>query len=138
VLWFEKDLLGWCRGNALVFLTDLNLSRLREWRSSWELGALAMQKKQEAVRQFFSFCVSSGWLKENHAKGLSKVKVTQKPTDSFTQAEMTKILRAAEPTQTDYERNPNNAPKLHSLVLLMRWSGLAIRDAVTLERAAQR
>jgi len=134
VLWFEKDLVGWCRGHALVFLTDLDLSRLREWRSSWELGALAMQKKQEAVRQFFSFCISSGWLKENPAKGLSKVKVTQKPTDSFTQDEMTKILRAAEPTREDYERNPSNAPKLHALVQLMRWSGLAIKDAVTLER----
>ncbi|MGB0044408.1 MAG: hypothetical protein WBP91_14640, partial [Terriglobales bacterium] len=93
-----------------------------------------MQKKQEAVRQFFSFCISSGWLKENPAKGLSKVKVTQKPTDSFTQDEMTKILRAAEPTREDYERNSNNAPKLHALVQLMRWSGLAIKDAVTLER----
>ena len=30
---------------ALVFLTDLDLPRLREWRSSCELGALAMQKK---------------------------------------------------------------------------------------------
>ncbi|MGB0044407.1 MAG: hypothetical protein WBP91_14635 [Terriglobales bacterium] len=25
VLWFEKDLLGWCRGHALLFLTDLDL-----------------------------------------------------------------------------------------------------------------
>src|ERR1039458_5853786 len=134
VLWFEKDLLGWCQGHALVFLTDLDLSRLREWRSSWELGALTMSKKQEAVRQFFSFCVSSGWLRENPARGLSKVKVTHRPTDYFTDDEMKKILRAAEPTREDYERNPSNAPKLHALVQLMRWSGLAIRDAVTLER----
>lgn len=134
VLWFEKDLLTWCRANAVHFLTDLDLSHLRQWRSSWELGALAMQKKQEAVRQFFTFCVSSGWLKENPAKGLSKVKVVPRPTDYFTDEEMTKILRAAEPTQDDYQRNHNNAPKLHALVQLMRWSGLAIRDAVTLER----
>jgi integrase/recombinase XerD len=134
VLWFEKDLLGWCRANGVLFLTDLNLPRLRQWRSSWELGALAMQKKQEAVRQFFTFCVSSGWLKENPAKGLSRVKVAHKPTDYFTDEEIQKILRAAEPTREDFERNPNNAPKLHGLVLLMRWSGLAIRDAVTLER----
>lgn len=134
VLWFEKDLLGWCRAHALFFLTDLDLSRLREWRSSWNLGPLAMQKKQEAVRQFFTFCVSSGWLKENYARGLSKVKVTQRPTDYFTDREMQKILVAAEPTREDLVRHPSNAPKLHALVQLMRWSGLAIRDAVTLER----
>jgi site-specific recombinase XerD len=136
VLWFEKDMLTWCRANAVHFLTDLDLSHLRQWRSSWELGPLAAQKKQEALRQFFTFCVSSGWLRENSAKGLSKIKVTHKPTDYFTDDEMKKILRAAEPTREEYERHPSRAPKLHALVLLMRWSGLAIRDAVTLEREA--
>jgi len=133
VLWFEKELLTWCKANGVQFLTDLDLSHLRQWRSSWELGALAMQKKQDIVRQFFAFCVASGWLTENPAKGLSKIKVTQKPTEPFSDDEMKKILNTAQ------ERAQGIAPhksvaKLHALVQLMRWSGLAIRDAVMLER----
>jgi integrase/recombinase XerD len=134
VLWFEKDLLAWCRMNAVLFLTDLDLSHLRQWRSAWKLGPLAAQKKQEALRQFFTFCVSSGWIRENPAKGLSKIKVTHKPTDYFTDDEMKKILRVAKDKSLSMPPYKTVA-KLYALVLLMRWSGLAIRDAVTLERA---
>jgi integrase/recombinase XerD len=133
VLWFEKELLTWCHANAVQFLSDLDLVHLRKWRSSWELGALAMQKKQDIVRQFFSFCVASGWVKENAAKGLSRIKVTPKPTDYFNPDEMKKILRVALEKSRSVPAH-KSLSKLYALVLLMRWSGLAIRDAVTLER----
>jgi integrase/recombinase XerD len=120
--WFERDLLPWCRSHLVHYLCDLDLDHLRQWASTWKLGPLASQKKQESLRQFFTFCMSSGWVHENHAKGLSKIKVVQKPTDYFTDDEMERILSAAE-------------GKLRVLVLLMRWSGISIRDAVTLERA---
>lgn len=120
-LWFEKELLAYCEKNSILYLPQLDLTHLRQWRTSWTLGSLATQKKQESVRQFMTFCRDSGWISDNPAKGLSKIKVTQKPTDYFTDDEMTKILNAAE-------------GKLRVLILLMRWSGLAIRDAVTLER----
>jgi site-specific recombinase XerD len=120
--WFDRDLLPWCRAHAVHYLTDLDLDYLRRWASTWKLAALSAQKKQESVRQFFTFCIDSGWLKENPSKGLSKIKVVQKPTDYFTDDEMDRILAAAE-------------GKMHVLVLLMRWSGMSIRDAVTLERA---
>jgi site-specific recombinase XerD len=135
-LWFEKDLLGWCQAHGVYYLSSLDLTRLREWRAAWELGSLAAQKKQESVRQFFTFCLSSGWLRDNPAKGLSKIKVTHRPCDYFTDEEMEKILCAAEPTREDYTYRGAAAPKLHALILLMRWSGLTIRDAVTLEREA--
>jgi len=121
-LWFERELLTLCKAQGIHYLTDLDLSLLRTWRASWKLGALSAQKKQESIRQFFAFCIASGWLRENPAKGLSKIKVTPKPTDYFTDDEMSTILKTAE-------------GKLRVLTLLMRWSGLAIRDAVTLERA---
>lgn len=133
-LWFEKDLQTWCRAHCVIFLSSLDLPQLRDWRASWDLGPLAAQKKQEAVHQFFTFCISSGWLRQNPAKGLSKIKVVQKPTDYFTDEEMEKILRAAEPTREECERYPSHAGKLHALINLMRWSGLAIRDAVTIQR----
>jgi integrase/recombinase XerD len=120
--WFERDLLPWCKAHLVHYVSDLDLDHLRRWASTWKLGPLASQKKQESLRQFFTFCQSSGWVHENPAKGLSKIKVVQKPTDYFTDAEMDRMLKAAE-------------GKLRVLVLLMRWSGMSIRDAVTLERA---
>jgi integrase/recombinase XerD len=125
VQWFEKDLLAFCRANGIHFLADLDLEALRRWRSTWELSPLTAQKKQEGIRQFFKFCEASGWVVENPAKALSKIKVTPKQTGYFEDYEMEKILRAAEGTLQG---------KLHALILLMRWSGLAIRDACTLER----
>jgi len=121
LLWFEKELVEFCKKHQVLYIKDLNLGHLREWRTGWKLGSQSSQKKQESVRQFFNFCFLSGWITENPAKGLSKIQVKAPPTDYFTDDEMKKILRVAQ-------------GKLHSLILLMRWSGLAIRDAVTLER----
>src|SRR5271170_1896008 len=120
LLWFEKELVEFCKKHQVLYIKDLNLGHLREWRTGWKLGSQSSQKKQESVRQFFNFCFLSGWITENPAKGLSKIQVKAPPTDYFTDDEIKKILRVAQ-------------GKLHSLILLMRWSGLAIRDAVTLE-----
>jgi integrase len=58
-----------------------------------------------------------------------------KPTDYFTREEFSKILEAT----YKYEYGGGNdchfrKDRLKALVLLMRWSGLSIKDAVTLER----
>ena len=126
-LYFEKQLLGWCAANGVHSLADLNLLRLREWRATWKDGPLSSKKKQERVIGFFHFCQSSGWVKDNPARQLSRIKVTQKPTDYFTEEEIDRIIAAT--------YKVSSGDKLRVLILLMRWSGLAIRDAVTLERS---
>ena len=84
---FDKQLLSFCKDNTIYFLPDLDLAQLRKWRASWKDGALAASKRQERVRGFFYFCQSSGWIQINAAKGLSKIKVVQRPTDFFTKEE---------------------------------------------------
>ena len=124
---FEKQLFEWCSANNVFSLDELTVTKLREWRSTWKDGALSAKKKQERVVGFFHFCVSSGWMKHNPAKQLSSIKVQQKTTDYFTRAEMESIVTGTHLIQ--------NGQRLLALILLMRWSGLAIRDAVTLERS---
>jgi integrase len=134
---FEKQLLTWCKDNAVFFLVDLDLNALRKWRNSWELGPLAMSKRQERVRGFFNFCLSSGWIHENPAKGMSKIKVDQRPTDYFTADEYDKIIDSTyvyDSKTVEKQEMQNNATRLRTLAQLMRYSGLRIRDAVTLER----
>ena len=125
--WFEGQLLKWCAETGIHFLSDLNLNHLRQWRSTWKDGPLSSQKKQERLRGFLNFCQASGWIMENPARGLSKIKVTQRPTDVFTEDEFEYIV-----VTCGWIPNGKN---LRALVLLMRWSGLSIRDAVTLEQA---
>jgi integrase/recombinase XerD len=135
---FKKQMLAWCNNNSIHYLADLDLTRLRLWRNTWEGGGIAAKKKQERVIGFFYFCISSGWIHDNPAKGLSKIKVDQKPTDYFPLDEFKKIIDATfiyDSKTVDAKEMQNNATRLRVLTLLMRWSGLAIRDAVTLERA---
>ena len=58
------------------------------------------------------------------------------PTDYFTQEEFTKIVDATYLYRENrWEQGDTNGTRIRALTLLMRWSGLRIRDAVTLERS---
>jgi integrase len=134
---FEKQFLGWCTSVNVAYLRDLDLERLREWRETWKGGALTRKKLQERVQGFFWFCLRSGWISSHPAKGLSKIKVEDPPTDYFPKEEFAKIVDSTylyDSKTVDAKEMVNNATRLRTLALLMRWSGLAIRDAVTLER----
>jgi len=124
---FKKQLLSWCNANGVRTIPELDLTRLREWRATWKDAALSSKKKQERVIGFFHFCQSSGWVRDNPARRLSRIRVEQTPTGYFSQEEMKKIIEAT--------HRIRNGDRLRALTLLMRWSGLAIRDAVTLERS---
>jgi len=135
---FRKQLLAWCTANGIRYLAGLDLASLRKWRTTWSDGPLAAKKKQERVRGFFYFCQSSGWIKDNPAKKLSRIKVDQTPTDYFDKEEFDKIIDATyvyDRKAVDKPEMQNNATRLRTLTWLMRYSGLAIRDAVTLERS---
>ena len=76
------------------------------------------------------------YLTENPAIGLGKIKVVQVPTDYFPPDEFERIMaatyiRRGERGGGDVKANQ---ARLRTMTLLMRWSGLRIRDAVTLER----
>jgi hypothetical protein len=64
------------------------------------------------------------------------IKVTQKPTDYFPRPEFASIVEATYVYRGSRwgENDARFGERLRALTLLMRWSGLAIRDAVTLRR----
>lgn len=135
---FKKQMLTWCHASGIHLLAEFDLPYLRQWRGSWTDGPLAMKKKQERVRGFFYFCQTSGWIQDNPAKKLSRIKVDQKPTDYFSKEEFAKIIDATyvyDSKTVDAREMQNNATRLRVLTYLMRYSGLAVRDAITLERS---
>lgn len=133
---FRKQFLAWTRVQGFEYLDELDLDALLNFRNTWEDGPLAKQKKQSRVIGFFWACVRRRYLTENPAIGLGKIKVVQVPTDYFPPDEFERIMaatyiRRGERGGGDVKANQ---ARLRTMTLLMRWSGLRIRDAVTLER----
>jgi integrase len=75
---------------------------------------------QRHLNHFLRFCYNAGWI--DRIPKLSPIKIDEPETAPLTDAEYNKIVEAA-------------TGKIRTLIKLMRWSGLAIRDASTLERS---
>jgi integrase len=114
---------------GLRFVREFDLEQLRKWRSTWPNKNLSAVKKLEFVRCFLRFSHDAGWIPENPARKLKSPKVTAHTTLPFNRAEMVQILAAVD----DYGKSGSaNRRRMRALVLLLRYSGLRIGDAVTL------
>jgi integrase/recombinase XerD len=134
---FRKQLLLWCKTEGLLFLDQLDLDALLSFRSTWTEGALVRVKKQERVIGFFWACFRRNYIQQNPALGLSKIRTHQIPTDYFPRDEFAKIIAATYvygDSRGGFIPIEDTRGRLRTLTLLMRWSGLRIRDAVILER----
>jgi integrase/recombinase XerD len=130
-----RRLKEFARERGLRYLSELDLSRLREFRASWPNKNHAAVKKLEALKTFFRFAHDSSWIDDNPARKLKNPKVEHNPTLPFERDEVVRILAACE----GYPRecgggDAEYSRKLRALVLLLRYSGLRIRDAVMLSR----
>ena len=117
---------------GIRFLKELDTPTLRKFRTTWKDSNLAALKKLERLRSFFRFARDNGWLATNPSEKLSNPRVTTRPTLSFSQDEMVRILAATTTTiEKSQSDGKNNARRLRALVLLLRYSGLRIGDAVS-------
>src|SRR5260370_9907948 len=120
----------------MTFRDELATEKRGEFRAWGKTGALTTQRKHHRLNGFFDFCIENDWLLRNPAKKMKSVQVTQEPTDYFTPAEFGKIVDATYAYGEwkggrDFE---HRSLRLRALILLLRWLGLSILDAVTLER----
>jgi integrase/recombinase XerD len=115
--------------HGLPCITDFDIDWVRRFRGSWKNKNISARKKLEAFRTFFRFVHESGWIPTNPASHLKPPKITEPPTAPFTREEVASILNAC-----DIYPDKANAVRLRALVFLLRYSGLRIRDAITLSR----
>jgi integrase/recombinase XerD len=106
------------------------LEPLIQFRATWKHKNLAARNRTENTKALFRFCHDSGWIKENVAMKLKAPKVIAPPTQPFTRDEFQRIVKACE------SYKGNSGPMLKAFVLLLRYSGLRIRDAACLRREA--
>jgi integrase/recombinase XerD len=124
-----KQLKQFAADKGLVFVSDLTVDDVRAFRSSWPNKNFAARKKLENLRAFFRFCNISGWISGNPASALKPAKTIDKQIVPITKDEFTKILTAC-----GMYPDKRNRVRLRALVLVLRYSGLRIRDVVTLRK----
>ena len=81
---FEKQFVEWADEKGLLYLAEVTLEQLENFRKSWrDKSPLSKSKKQERVKGFFWFALRHGWIKENPAAGLSRILADDQPVDSM-------------------------------------------------------
>jgi site-specific recombinase XerD len=122
-------------GRGLVNLGDVQTEHVLAYRNTLDGAQNTRAKKIFRLIGFFEFCVEMGWIVRNIARAQSVILKydDQQTPKALNDAQFTVLMDAVQKLNgrtTDEQRR-----KLRSLLMLMRWTGLAIRDAVLIERA---
>jgi integrase/recombinase XerD len=118
---------------GLTVLADFGLTQVGQFRSEWKDGPRSSAKKLERLRAFFRFAQQRRWLAENPALDLKAPKVTLCPTLPFSRDEVVRILAATDQYKAEMPSHGiENGRRIRGLVLLLRYSGMRIGDAVSL------
>jgi integrase len=95
-------------------------------------------KTTSHLRAFVRFEYKCKWIDENQARNIESPKVKQRPTMPYTPDQMADILSACEKygkkCRGGKYRGAENVRRIRAFVLLLRYSGLRVGDAVMLER----
>jgi site-specific recombinase XerD len=121
----------YCATKNVFTVQAINPELLTGYCATWTRlypSSLTRSKVRERLRSFFRYCFQAEWI--SRVPSLSKIKVDEPPTLPLNTAEYKRLLDAVYVTFSD----PQRCAKVHALIQLMRWSGLAIRDALTLKR----
>jgi integrase/recombinase XerD len=99
----------------------------------WKDGPRSSAKKLERLRAFLRFAQKREWITKNPAADLKVPKATLCPTLPFTREEVLRILAAVNDYRDEFPtRGSDNARRIRALVLLLRYSGMRIGDAISL------
>lgn len=128
----ESQMTAWGNGRGLTLLSQFDLDTLSQFRQTWKDSQRTASKKVERLRALFSFAVDRKWIEENPAKAIKLPKVSICPTMPLTHEDMVKILAACDGLQVSSMPSARlGAHRLKSLILLMRYTGMRVSDAVT-------
>jgi len=121
----------YCERAGVFTVQAVTRELLTGYAATWERGYKSSATRAQVrarCRSFLRYCFEAKWLERVPA--LPKIKVEETPTLPLSAAEYKRLLNAVHGQVPDRAQ----ADRVHALFQLMRWSGLAIRDALTLER----
>ncbi|MGA2237176.1 MAG: tyrosine-type recombinase/integrase [Terriglobales bacterium] len=127
--------LKFCEHRSVFTVQMITRGLLIAYATSWpELYPSTMTRAQVQARlkHFLRFCQESGWMPR--VPKMTPIRVDEPPTMPLTAKEYERLLETIQQTFGQKHFPKDKPAKVRALVQLMRWTGLAIRDAVTLER----
>ena len=121
----------YCERNNVFTVQGITRELLTGFCGTWEdayPSSYTRAKVRERCRSFLRYCFEAKWLERIPA--LPKIKIEEPETLPLSADEYKRLLNAVYGQIAD----PAQCARVHALFQLMRWSGLAIRDALTLKR----
>jgi integrase/recombinase XerD len=121
----------YCEAKRVFTLQGVTREVLTDFCATWPEvypSSYTRSKVRERVRSFLRYCYEAQWLPR--IPTLPKIKIEEPPTLPLSEEEYKRLLGAIRSIVTEAMRD-----KVHALIQLMRFSGLAIRDALTLKRS---
>jgi integrase len=133
----ERLFLSFCSKKGYRLLKHLGVDEIREFRNELikRYAASSTQTRLEYLRSFLRFCQSSGWILTNPALAVKPPRSDSHPTLPFDESEVDRMLAAARAFTTRGYFGGGKRARVEAMILLLRYSGLRISDASTLERS---
>ncbi|HUD55762.1 MAG TPA: tyrosine-type recombinase/integrase [Terracidiphilus sp.] len=121
----------YCETHGVYTIQGVTRELLTGFCATWKIlypSSVTRSKVKGRLSGFFKYCFESQWIAR--APQLPRISVDAPETMPLTAAEYDRLL-AAVPRAVS---KPTEQVRTRALLQLMRWSGLAIRDALTLKR----
>lgn len=121
-----------CERSGVFTIQGITRELLTGYCATWERLYPSSQTRSSVrarVRAFLRYCLDAEWIPR--IPPLPKIKVDEPPTLPLTAGEYARLLGAVNVVFED----PTKRLRVRAALQLMRWSGLAIGDALTLERS---
>jgi site-specific recombinase XerD len=121
----------YCERNGIYTVQGITRELLTGFCATWPdlyPSSYTRAKVRERVRSFLRYCYEVQWLPR--IPTLPKIKIEEPPTLPLSADEYKRLLKAIGTTITK-----DRQAQVHALIQLMRYSGLAIRDALTLKQS---
>ena len=120
-----RQLQDFASTRKLSEIVALDSRQIRTWRETWSVKPSTHETRLKLLSAFFRYAKEEGWIDQSPIVNLKRPRREASPTMPLSRAEMKAMIRTAD-----------SLPKERALLLLMRYSGLAIQDAATLPKDA--
>jgi integrase len=125
-----------CERSGVFTVQGITRELLTGFCATWESqypSSMTRAKARERLRSFLRYCFEAQWLER--VPNVPKFKIDEPETQPLTAAEYARLLDAVYVTIDSKRDGTGLQKKVHAFLQCMRWSGLAIQDALTLKRS---
>ena len=120
-----KQLRAFAADARIESIEGIDRAAMEGWRESWDCAFSTQRRRLAQLKAFFSHAAEAGWIAASPVSGIRSPRSDARPTMPLSVDEVCAMIDAA-----------RDKPKEQALILLLRYSGLAMRDAVTLACSA--